>query len=108
MLERDDYRVLTARDEPDAAEKRLCFKRIDLMLVSLDGAIEEVTAAAERIRRLVGAGENVPIVIFCADDAEADKSVGGRGIYFSCPDNFNKLRKFINRLLAGSQNAKRV
>ncbi len=108
MLERDGYRVLTARDEPDAAEKRVCLKQIDLMLVSLNGKIGEITVVAERIRRFVGAGENVPIVIFCADEAEADESAAERNIYLSCPDDFNQLRKFIGRLLARFQGAAQV
>lgn len=49
MLERDGYRVETARDERDVAKKG-SFIQIDLMLVSLEGETANVVAAAVRIR----------------------------------------------------------
>lgn len=105
MLERDGYAVLTVRDEADAAEKKNCLEQIDLLLVSLEGEIGEIIAAAKRIRRIAGVNENAPIVIFCDGIAEKDESVIERGVYFSCPDDFNRLRRFIERLFAESRNA---
>ncbi len=73
---------------------------INLMLISLDGKISDIVAGIDRIREHPALRENVPTIIFCAEESkEADESNIGRNIYFTCPDNFNNLRNFISRLL---------
>lgn len=108
MLEQDGYSVLTVRDEADAAEKRGCLKKIDLILISLEGKVEEIIHAAKRIRKLASVSESMPIVIFCDVESAADELAFEPNVYFSCPDNFNQLRKFIARLLARFQEAAQV
>lgn len=103
MLERDGYRVLTVRDEPDAEEKRDCLQKFDLILISLEGEIEKVIAAAKRVRASAESSENVPIVIFCGDEATQNDSRIEPDVYLTCPDDFNQLRKLIGRLLAQPQ-----
>lgn len=109
MLERDGYRVLTVRDERDAAEKKDCLGQVDLILISLEGEMKDVIAAARGIRRFVRLNENLPIVIFCNGETGKEESLVERNVYFSCPDDFNRLRKFIGRvLLAPLQEAAQV
>lgn len=98
MLERDGYCIKTARNEQDAAEKRF-LKGIDLMLVSLEGEKANVIAAAERIRACAGLDEDTPIIIFCVVDFKDDESAVEANVYLCCPDDFNRLRDFIKRLL---------
>ncbi len=99
LLKHDGYRVYAARDERDATDKAR-FNSPDLMLVSLDGEIADVIAAAGRIRRQAGLNDNLPIIIFCVGDLkEGDEAAAGHNIYLAHPDNFNQLRRFIARLL---------
>lgn len=108
MLERDGYRVLTMRDEPDAEEKRDCLQKLDLILISLEGETGEIIAAAKRIRTSAESSENVPIVIFCGDEATQNDYRIERDVYLTCPDDFNQLRKLIGRLLAQPQTTMRA
>jgi CheY-like chemotaxis protein len=64
LLEHDGYRVNAARSEQDAVDKAHLHSP-DLMLVSLDGEIADVVAAAKGIRRRAALDKNLPIVIFC-------------------------------------------
>ena len=99
LLRRDGYRIEVARDELEAT-KKAHFSSPDLMLVSLEGEVADVIAAAGRIRRQVALKENLPIIIFCVGELkEGNEVCFGENIYLAHPDNFNQLRGFINRLL---------
>ncbi|CAN5308223.1 response regulator [soil metagenome] len=105
LLRRDGYLVETARDERDAADKA-CLNQPDLMLVSLDGEISDVIAAAGRIRTRAAPNKNLPVIIFCVGEIkEGNEAAVGQNIYLAHPDNFNQLREFISRLLSGFSNA---
>lgn len=99
LLMRDGYHIVTAQNEQKAAEAAR-FEKTDLMLISLDGKISDIVAGIDCIRELSALRENVPTIIFCAEESkEANESNIGRNIYYTCPDNFNNLRNFISRLL---------
>lgn len=98
MLEPDGYRVETARSEQEAAQKK-CLEQIDLMLVTLEGETGNVIAAARRIRARAETEEDTPIIIFCSGEPKDDEVAHEGNIYLFCPDDFNELRKFIERLL---------
>lgn len=106
MLEQDGYSIMIARNEKDAVEK-FHLEQIDLMLVTFEGETASVIVAAERIRARAETGENTPIIIFCVGELEEEAAVEGN-IYFSCPDDFNQLRKFIERLLDRFQAAAQI
>jgi len=97
LLIADGYRVSLARDEVDAIEN-VQQKCPDLILVGLPSSPSEVVLAAKRIRQ--GAGEQVPVVIFCVDGiGEGDEIAIGQNIHLTLPDNFNQLRGLLSRLL---------
>lgn len=99
LLTRDGYRIETARNESDATGMAH-FRPPDLMLVSLEGEVEDVIKSARRIREKSLLNENVPIIIFCGGELEKDNEIVVEpNIYLAYPDNFNHLRGFINRLL---------
>ncbi len=99
LLERDDYRIETARSERTAANAaRLVHP--DLMLLSLEGETEAIVECALRIRRTAALDEDTPIVIFCVGELEEGNEIAVEpNIYLAHPDNFNQLRLFISRLL---------
>jgi DNA-binding response OmpR family regulator len=99
LLTRDGFQIETAQDERSAANAAR-FRQPDLMLVSLDGEIEEVIESVRRIRENAELDENVPIIIFCADESDKkNETAVETNTFLSCPDNFNGLRSFISRLL---------
>lgn len=105
LLTHDGYHIETARDEQEAAAAAR-FKHPDLMLVSLDGETEVVIKTVRRIRKGATLSEQVPVIIFCADEIQQGDEVNvERNIYLTYPDNFNQLRSFISRLLLQFQNA---
>ncbi len=108
LLEHDGYRVNAARDERDAVDKALLHSP-DLILVSLDGEITDVIAAAKGIRRRAALDKNLPIVIFCVGELkEGGETAAGQNIYLAHPDNFNQLRDLIAHLLLRFPSAARV
>ena len=71
-----------------------------MFLVSLAGLPNEVIVAAPRIREGAGAGEQVPVVIFCIDGiGEGEEVAIGENVHLTLPDNFNQLRSLLSRLL---------
>ncbi len=104
LLTRDGYEVKTARDELEAADASL-IKPFDLLLISLDGEIVEIIEIIKRIRKSAALGENVPAIIFCADGFGEYETAVEPNIFLSCPENFNRLREFISRLLRRFQKA---
>jgi two-component system, OmpR family, response regulator PhoP len=99
LLERDGYRVDSAREEEDAVVTA-ARKPPDLILVSLGGSLAHVIATARRVRDRAALGEQVPIVIFCVESiAEGEEVSIGNNVYLTRPDNFNQLRALLRRLL---------
>lgn len=99
LLKADGYRVALARDEPDAIESAQR-NRPDLILVSLAGFPSEVIVTARRIRECAEVGEQVPVVVFCVEDAgEGGEVAIGQNVHITQPDNFNQLRRLLTRLL---------
>ncbi len=105
MLTKDGYQIKTAGDEHEAATSAQ-MNHFDLLLVSLDGETEEVIEKTRFIRRQANLNENIPAIIFCADGSNENEISVEPGIYLSCPENFNRLRDFISRLLKQFQKAK--
>jgi DNA-binding response OmpR family regulator len=99
LLKVDGYRVVLARDESDGIESARR-QLPDLILVSLAGLASEVLGSASRIRESAGAGDDVPVVIFCFDEIPEGAEVAiGKNIHIAQPDNFNQLRALLSRLL---------
>ena len=99
LLKVDGYRVVLARDEFDGIESAQR-QRPDLILVSLGGTPSDVLHSGRRIRESAGAGDDVPIVIFCFDEVPAGAEVAiGKNVHIAQPDNFNQLRGLLSRLL---------
>ena len=106
LLKSDGYKIETAQNEQKALEAARC-KKPDLMLVSLEGKNVEIIESVRRICENAALNENVPVIIFCAAGVENENEVRvEHNIFLACPDNFNRLRGFIKRLLQ-SQNASR-
>lgn len=107
MLSNDGYNIKTASNEQDAVTlARL--NHFDLLLVSLDGETEEVIENVRHIRQEANLNENIPTIIFCGDESIENEVAVEPGIYLSCPENFNWLRKFISRLLLQFQKAEQI
>jgi len=106
LLEYDAYTVDAVRDEADAI-LRARWHRPDLILISLGGTADELTATARNIRAGAGLPPQVPVVIFSVstlpEGAERDL---GENIYAVRPENFNQLRALVTRALqAAAENA---
>ena len=99
LLKHDDYRVATAQNVCDAMMKARIVAP-DLMLVSLEGELAEVAAAAERIRCRTVLQNKLPVIIFCVGEVtEGCEICIAENIYLAHPDNFDQLREFIGELL---------
>jgi hypothetical protein len=63
--------------------------------------LDEVIAAARRIRDYSSVGKDVPVVIFCFEEiGEGDEVALGQNLHVTRPDNFNQLRALLSRLLS--------
>jgi two-component system response regulator MprA len=99
LLKVDGYRIALARDERDAVESAL-FERPDLILVSGAALPGDVLITVLRIRERAAVGNQVPVVVFCAEDVgEGEEIAIGGSVYLTRPDNFNQLRSLLARLL---------
>ena len=99
LLKVDGYRIMLARDELDGIES-VQRQRPDLILVSLAGTPREVLMSGRRIRRSAGAGEEMPIVVFCFDEIATGAEIAiGKNVHIAQPDNFNQLRGLLSRVL---------
>lgn len=99
LLARDGYHVEAASGEGDAANAARR-RQPELLLVTLNGEIEDVIKSVCRIRERAALSENAPAIIFCVGELkEGDEINVGRNIHLSHPDNFNQLRFLISRLL---------
>src|SRR5437667_6323366 len=96
-LERDGYRVVSARDGEDAlerfSEQHVDLVVLDIMLPRLDGL-----EVCKRLR----ASSSVPIIMLTARDDELDKVVGlelGADDYITKPFSIREFRSRVRALL---------
>jgi CheY-like chemotaxis protein len=99
LLTSSGYRVTTAGDEEEAVLK-IGLQRPDLILICLGLSSTRVLAPARRMRERAGLGEEVPVVLFCppSQDEGAEVTVG-YNIHMISPENFDRLRALVSRLL---------
>ena len=99
LLKADGYRVALARAEREAINiTRL--ERPDLILVSGSALPDNVLVKARHVRKEAGVDDEIPVVVFCAQNiSEGDEVAIGGNVYLTSPDNFNQLRSLIARLL---------
>jgi CheY-like chemotaxis protein len=99
LLKHDGYWVDPVRDEDEAVD-RIQRNHPDLILISLEGAPEQVISTAQRIREGGCLTQQTPIVIFSlAAVPEGAEEELGENIYVTAPDNFNQLRALLARVL---------
>ena len=105
LLTRDGYHVDSSRDEEEALEK-IVRQRPDLILISLDGTLEQIVSVSQRIRLRGRLGKETPVVIFSLASTQegAEDELGGN-IYVTAPDNFNQLRALLTRVVSGTLRA---
>jgi CheY-like chemotaxis protein len=105
LLVATGYTVTTARDESEALLKAR-LKSPDLILMSLGLDAVQIAEMGRRIRENCGLTDRVPIVVFCvATLSEGAEAEVGYNIYMTRPDNFDKLRGLLNRLVRRQQKA---
>lgn len=99
LLKATGYRVVLASPEQDVINSTRP-ERPDLILVSGAGLPKNVLVTVGRIRKEAAVGDDVPVVVFCAQDInEGDEVAIGGNVYLTNPDNFNQLRGLVARLL---------
>lgn len=99
LLKTNGYRVAFATAEGEAINSTRP-ERPDLILVSGAGLLNNVLVNAVRMRMEAAVGDEVPVVIFCAQDIPEGEEVAiGGNVYLTNPDNFNQLRSLVARLL---------
>ena len=65
------------------------------------GLPNNVLVTVSRIRKEAGVGDEIPVVIFCAQEVPEGEEVAiGGNVYLTNPDNFNQLRNLLARLLS--------
>jgi CheY-like chemotaxis protein len=99
LLKTNGYRVAFASSEGEAINSSRP-ERPDLILVSGAGLANNVLGNAVRMRTEAAVGDEVPVVVFCAQDIPEGEEVAiGGNVYLTNPDNFNQLRSLVARLL---------
>jgi CheY-like chemotaxis protein len=99
LLKANGYRVALASDAREATNITW-LERPDLILVSGSALPDNVLVKARHIRTETGVGDEVPVVVFCAQDIPEGEEVAiGGNVYLTNPDNFNQLRSLLARLL---------
>ena len=102
LLKANGYRVAFATTEGEPINSTRP-ERPDLILVSGAGVPNNVLAEVRRIRNDATLGDEVPVVVFCAQDiSEGEEVAIGGNVYLTNPDNFNQLRSLVARLLPES------
>lgn len=97
LLKANGYRVALASTEAINSTRP---KRPDLILVSGSALPDNVLVKVDRIRKEAAVGDEVPVVVFCAQDIPEGEEVAiGGNVYLTNPDNFNQLRSLVARLL---------
>jgi len=102
LLKANGYRVAFAGAE-GVVINSIRPERPDLILVSGTGLANNVLINVGRIRNETAVGDEVPVVVFCAQDIPEGEEVAiGGNVYLTNPDNFNQLRSLVARLLVAS------
>ena len=97
LLKANGYRVALASTEAIDSTRP---DRPDLILVSRSALPDNILGKVDRIRRETAVGDDVPVVVFCAQDIPEGEEVAiGGNVYLTNPDNFNQLRSLVARLL---------
>lgn len=103
LLKANGYRVAFARAEGEPTDSTRP-ERPDLILVSGAGLPNNVLVKVGRMRKESAVGDEVPVVVFCAQDIPEGEEVAiGGNVYLTNPDNFNQLRSLVARLLQQSR-----
>jgi DNA-binding response OmpR family regulator len=103
LLKADGYRVALASAEREAINITRP-ERPDLILVSGSALPDNVLVKVGRMRKESAVGDEVPVVVFCAQDIPEGEEVAiGGNVYLTNPDNFNQLRSLVARLLQQSR-----
>ena len=99
LLKANGYRVVFARADGEAINSTRA-ERPDLILVSGAGLPNNVLVKARRVRKEAGVDDEIPVVVFCAQDiSEGEEVAIGGNVYLTNPDNFNQLRSLVARLI---------
>lgn len=102
LLKATGYRVVLASAEQEVKNSTRP-DRPNLILVSGAGLPNNVLVTVSRIRKEAGVGDEIPVVIFCAQEVPEGEEVAiGGNVYLTNPDNFNQLRSLVARLLPES------
>ena len=105
LLKANGYRVAFAKTEGEPVHRTLP-ERPDLILVSGAGVPNNVLVEVGRIRNESEVDDEVPVVVFCAQDINEGEEVAiGGNVYLTNPDNFNQLRSLVARLLPESSHS---
>ena len=97
LLKANGYRVALASTEAISSTRP---ERPDLILVSGSALPDNILVKVDRIRKEAGVGDEVPVVVFCAQDIPEGEEVAiGGNVYLTNPDNFNQLRSLVARVL---------
>ena len=97
LLKANGYRVALASTEAISITRP---ERPDLILVSGSALPDNILVKVDGIRKEAAVGDEVPVVVFCAQDIPEGEEVAiGGNVYLTNPDNFNQLRSLVARLL---------
>ena len=104
LLKANGYRVALAGVEGEVINSTR-LERPDLILASGAGLPNNVLVKVDRMRKDAAVGDEVPVVVFCAQDIPEGEEVAiGGNVYLTNPDNFNQLRSLVARLLQDGSN----
>ncbi len=99
LLKANGYRIAFA-GIPEEAVNSTGSERPDLILVGGTGLPNNVLVMVDRMRKEAAVGDEVPVVVFCAQNIPEGEEVAiGGNVYLTNPDNFNQLRGLVARLL---------
>jgi CheY-like chemotaxis protein len=97
LLKANGYRVALASTEAISITRP---ERPDLILVSGSALPDNILVKVDGIRKEAAVGDEVPVVVFCAQDIPEGEEVAiGGNVYLTNPDNFNQLRSLVAQLL---------
>lgn len=104
LLKATGYRVVLASAEQEVMNSTHP-ERPHLILVGAAGLPNNVLVTVGRIRKEAGVADDVPVVVFCAEDINEGEEIAiGGNVYLTNPDNFNQLRSLLARLLPETTN----
>ncbi len=100
LLTSSGFCVTLAEDE-EAAILRARVEAPDVIVICLGLETDQLIAVADRIRANAGSTKQLPIVIFSVQTIpEGSEIEVRRTTYLARPDDFNQLRRMLDRLLS--------